>query len=89
MDLTVLEKKGDKIQIEVRGEDHTLLNLLRENSWKTGAKQASYMIKHPYLSHPKIIIKSGQYKKVLTNAAQMIIDDATSFERSLKRALKK
>lgn len=89
MDLTVLEKKGDKIQIEVRGENHTLLNLLRENSWKTGAKQASYMIKHPYLSHPKIIIKSCQYKKVLTNAAQMIIDDATSFERSLKRALKK
>ena len=89
MDLEVLEKKGDKIQIEVKGETHTLLNLLRENSWKAGAKQASYMVKHPYLSHPKIIIKSGQPKKILTNAAQMIIDDATTFEKSFRRALKK
>ena len=89
MDLEVLEKKGDKMQIEVKGENHTLLNLLRENAWKSGAKQASYMIKHPYLSQPKIIIKSGQPKKVLTNAAQMIIDDAITFEKSFKRAVKK
>jgi DNA-directed RNA polymerase subunit L len=89
MELEILSKKDDKLQIEVRGENHTLLNILRENAWKTGAKQVSYMIKHPYLSHPKIIIKSGQYKKVLTGAAQMIIDDATAFSKEFKRAVKK
>jgi DNA-directed RNA polymerase subunit L len=89
MDLEVLNQKGDKIEIEVKGESHTLLNLLRENSWKTGADQASYMIKHPYMSQPKIIIKSKHPKKVLTDAAQLIVDDATSFEKSFRRALKK
>ena len=37
MDLNVLEKKKDKIIVEVRGESHTLLNLVREKSWKAGA----------------------------------------------------
>jgi DNA-directed RNA polymerase subunit L len=89
MDLQVVEQKGDKIQIEVKGENHTLLNLIRENAWKAGADQASYMIKHPYLSTPKIIIKSKHPKKVLTDAAQIAIDDATAFEKSFRRALKK
>jgi DNA-directed RNA polymerase subunit L len=89
MELEVVGKEGDKVQIEVKGENHTLLNLLRENAWKAGAKQASYMIKHPYMSNPKIIIKSGKHKKVLTDAAQMIVDDAKAFEKAFRRAMKK
>ena len=57
MELRLLSKEENKVKIEVIGESHTLLNLLRENAWKTGAKQVSYMIRHPYLSNPEIIIK--------------------------------
>jgi len=85
MKLTVLEKKKDKWKLEVDGEDHTLLNLLRENAWKERAKQATYMIKHPYLSKPEITVIGPNPKKILADAAKRIIDDTKAFERSFKR----
>ncbi len=89
MELKVLERKKDKLKVEVMGESHTLLNLLRENAWKDKADQASYMIEHPYLSQPKIIIRAKNPKGVLVNSAQMIIDDSKTFSREFKRAMKK
>ena len=85
MKLTVLEKKKDKWKIQVDGEGHTLLNLLRENAWKKKARQASYMIKHPYLSKPEITVIGPNPKKILADAAQMIIDDAKAFRNAFKK----
>jgi DNA-directed RNA polymerase subunit L len=85
MKLTVLEKKKDKLKIGIDGEDYTLLNLLRENSWKKGAKQASYMIHHPYLSKPEITVSGPNPKKILANAAQVIIDDSKAFQSGFKK----
>jgi len=87
MQLKKLETGKEKLKLEVIGEDHTLLNLLRENSWKENADQAAYMIEHPYLSKPKIIIKSKNPKKTLIGAAQLVIDETTSFQKEFKRAL--
>ena len=89
MKLKKLEKTKDKLVVEVDGEGHTLLNLLRENSWKTGATQASYMIEHPYLSTPKIIIHSKTPVKTLASAAQMVLDDGIAFQKEFKKALKR
>ncbi len=89
MELKVLEKKKDKMKVEVIGESHTLMNLLRENAWKEKADQATYMIEHPELSQPKIIIKAKNPKKVMVDSAQMVIDDAKGFSREFKRAMKK
>ena len=88
MKLIVLEKGNDKIVLEVRGETHTFLNLLRENSWKAGSKQASYMVEHPDRSEHKLIIRGSNPKKILDNATQMAIDQAKDFEKELKRVLK-
>ena len=89
MDLNVIEKKKDKLVIEVRGESHTLMNVLREKAWEAGAKQASYMIEHPNLSQPKLIIRAKDPKKVLKAAAQLVSAEAKDFERQFSRALKK
>jgi len=89
MKLKVVENKKDKLAIEVIGESHTLLNLLRETSWKTGADQASYMIEHPYMSNPKLIIKAQNPKKVLIDAVQQVTEQANAFEKEVKRTLKK
>jgi len=89
MELRVLEKKKDKLKVEVIGESHTLLNLLRENAWKEKVDQASYMIEHPYLSQPKIIVRAKNPKRVLVNSAQIIIDDSKGFSREFKRAVRK
>jgi DNA-directed RNA polymerase subunit L len=86
--LNAVEKKKDVLKLEVDGEDHSLLNLLRENAWKKGAKQASYMIKHPYLSKPVVSVRAANPKKVLADSAQMVIDDAKAFEKEFRRASK-
>jgi len=87
--IKALEKKKEKLRIEVDGETHTLLNLLRENAWKTGAKQAAYIIKHPYLSRPEMIIRAKNPGKVLNDAIQLIINNTKEFEREFGRALKR
>jgi len=89
MQLKVTEKGKDSLKIEVAGETHTLLNLLRENAWKAGAKQASYTIQHPYLSQPEMYIIASDPKKVLSSAAQLTIDQAQDFAAAFKRALRK
>lgn len=89
MAIKVLEKKKDKFKIEVTGEGHTLLNILREKAWKTGARQSAYMIKHPYLSQPEIIIRAKNPGKVLSDAAQLVINDSREFGKEFKRALKR
>ena len=89
MEIKVLEKSSESIKIEVVGESHTLLNLLREKSWKAGAIQASYMIEHPYLSSPKIIVRAKNPKKVLADASQMVSEDAREFAREFGKAGKR
>jgi len=89
MEIKILEKTNESVKIEVIDETHTLLNLLREKSWKAGASQASYMIEHPYLSHPKITVRAKNPKKVLSDASQMIIDDAREFGKEFGKVLKK
>lgn len=89
MELVAIEKAKEKMRVEVRGESHTMLNLIRENSWKAGAKQASYIIQHPYISQPEIIIRSKNPPKTLKDAAQIAIDDAKTFQTAFSRAMKK
>jgi DNA-directed RNA polymerase subunit L len=89
MELTAIEKAKEKMRVEVRGETHTILNLIRENSWKAGARQAAYIIQHPYISQPEIIIRSKNPPKTLRDAAQIVADDAKAFSTAFKRAMKK
>jgi len=84
-----LEKRADKLKVQVRGETHTFLNLITEYAWLAKANQASYIIQHPYLSEPELIVKSSNPKKTLRDATMIIIDRAEEFQLSFKRALKK
>lgn len=89
MKLVILENKDNKMVLEVQGEDHTFLNILKECAWECGCDQASYIIEHPYLSQPKFIIRAKNPKKVLENAAQMIIEQTKEFENEFNRVLSK
>jgi len=89
MELRVLQKKPDKLRIEVEGETHTLLNLLTEYAWEAKASQASYIVQHPYLSQPELIIKSKNPKKTASNAAQILIDRSLDFRTAFGRAIKR
>ncbi|NIP40205.1 MAG: hypothetical protein GTN39_01645 [Candidatus Aenigmarchaeota archaeon] len=85
MKLRLLEKGSGKLVFEVSDETHTFLNLLRENAWKVGSEQASYVIEHPYLSEPKFIVKAKNPVKTLSDASQRVIDQAREFGKEFKR----
>ena len=85
MRLEVKENKKGKLAIEISGETHTLINLLRENAWKIGCKQASYIVEHPYLSSPKLIVMADKPKDVLLKAADMIIEDVEALQKEFSK----
>jgi DNA-directed RNA polymerase subunit L len=89
MELKVIESKPDRLSIQVAGETHTLLNILTEYAWEAKAKQATYIIDHPYLSSPELMVKSADPKKTLSDAAQIIIDRSKEFRTVFDRAAKK
>jgi len=87
--LELVSKETDKVKVRVNGEDHTLLNVLRENAWKNKADQATYTIEHPYLSEPEIIIKAKSPLKVLEDSAQELVQQTKELEKEFARTLKK
>jgi len=88
MKLTVLEEGNGKLKVRVDGETHTFLNVLTSYAWKTGAKQAGYIIKHPLLSQPELIVRGENPKKILKDAAQMLINDSKEFQKLAKATFK-
>ena len=89
MELKVLESKTDKLKVEVKGETHTLLNIVSEYAWDAGASQSSYIIEHPYLSQPKLIVRSKNPKKTMSDAAQLVADRSKEFKVAFDRVSKK
>ena len=85
MRLEVKERKKNKLVLEVSGETHTFINLLRENAWKAGCKQASYIVEHPYLSEPKIIIIGDSPKKILMEAADIILEQTDALKKEFSK----
>ena len=84
-----MERKPSKLKLNVLGETHTFLNLITEYSWLAKASQASYIIEHPYLSDPMLIVRSSDPKKTLKDAATIITNKAEEFQSGFKRALHK
>jgi DNA-directed RNA polymerase subunit L len=89
MELKVIDKKLDKLSVEVVGETHTLLNVLTEYAWEAKALQASYSIQHPYLSHPQLNVKAKNPKKTLSDAAQIVMDRSKEFKTAFDRVVKR
>ena len=89
MELKIIEKTKKKIKVEVRGETHTFLNLLSSKAWEAKAKQSSYIIEHPYLSEPKIVVYGDNPQKILLNASQLMIDELKEFSKHFNNTVKK
>jgi len=88
MKLKIVEKGKEKMKIEVGGETHTFLNLLREKAWESGCDQASYIVEHPYQSDPIVIVKAKNPIKVLSDAGTKVTDQVKEFSRHFSRLAK-
>lgn len=71
MEINILEDKKKRLVFELKGEGHTLCNVLREELWNDKAVTVSaYNISHPLVGIPTFIIETSTKdpKKALKDA---------------------
>jgi len=92
MELKVVKQSKDTILLEIGGETISFANLVTQESWKDKSTiEASHIKEHPYLSQPKVFVKSskGPAKEILEKSAESIVDQAKEFREEFKKSLKK
>ena len=79
MNIEILEETKQKLVFKLKGEDHTILNLLRQELWNDEAvKISAYRMDHPLIGTPEMTVEVTQ-----GNNPRKIIADA------IKRLTKK
>jgi len=82
MELVILSKTENELEVELKGETHTLLNLLKDFLIKDERVEvAFYDIKHVSISDPVFYIKTDGSDpiKVLKDAASKIVTQCDEF----------
>lgn len=75
MELKLLNKTKDIIEIEVQGEDETLLYPLQQKLVEDdNVEYATYIIGHPLLEQPKLVVKvtDGKPQNALKRASKAL-----------------
>ena len=89
MELNVLEETPKRMVFEVKGEGHTLCNILKSRLWENKhIKVATYSIPHPLVGIPKMIVETdGEAKprKAVSDAAEAVRKEAGEFRQELKK----
>ena len=71
MEIEVLEQSKTKLKFNIKGEDYTILNLLKEELWQDkNTKIAAYRVAHPLVGTPEMNVEvnpSSDVKKVIKN----------------------
>lgn len=83
MDLKLITKDKNSMEIEIIGEDETLLEPLKQKLLEdSNVEVATYLTGHPMLENPKIIIKvkSGKPQSAIKKAAKALANDYEEFK---------
>lgn len=91
MKLKTVAKEKNMLQMEIEGEDHTFVNVLKEELYEDkNVKSAAYMYDHPLVSNPKVIVrtKTGSPQKALQDAANRISKQAKEFKTAFSKSVK-
>ena len=88
MNLKVLEEDKNMVKVEVRGEDHSLTQLLSKIAWEEKGEAAAVK-EHPFMVEPYIIVKGSNPKKILEKSAAKIAKQCDELKEEFSKALKK
>ncbi len=90
MEINVIEQSKHKMVFEIKGEDDTFANALKDMLYNdSNVKIASYRIEHPLIGIPKFIIETkGDPKKALIDAAKKLKKEAMKFHDDFKKIAK-
>ena len=93
MDLRVIDKSDDELAIEIAGEDHTFMNVLKGALLETEGVEAATYDMNPEQSggqtDPILTIKTGEdvdALDALEAGADRVMDKATGFKESFRSA---
>ena len=89
MELRLVNKTNNRLEIEVIGENDTLLNLLKQKLLQDpSVETATYVMGHPYLDNPSFVVetKNGKPDQAVKNAAKDLRAQFDEFETLLVRA---
>ena len=85
MERNFLEDKKKRLVFEMKGEGHTLCNLLREELWNDKSVTVSaYHIAHPLVGVPKFIIETDAKKE----PKKALFDAIARLQKKNKEVLK-
>lgn len=93
MELRVVSQEKNELEIEVLGENETLLNPIKQALLADkDVEFAEYIIEHPILSVPKIYVRTKGNTKpetVLKRTIKSLVEEFNSFEDAFLAAAKK
>jgi DNA-directed RNA polymerase subunit L len=59
METKIIEDKKSKAVFEIEGLGHTFINILKNEMWNDShVKVATYAIRHPIVSKPRLIVET-------------------------------
>jgi DNA-directed RNA polymerase subunit L len=91
MELEVKTSKKNLLEFNIKGERHTLPNLLRNKLLKENdVTFVSYTLRHPQDTEAEFVLRTNkkEAKKVLLEACKQITADLKDFETKIKKAMK-
>jgi len=86
--LRVIKKDKNFLEVVLEGEEHSFPNLLRETLLEDDDVEfASYVMEHPQLGNPKLIVKTKgrSPESAIKSALKKIEKRASDFEALLKK----
>ncbi|HLD18729.1 MAG TPA: DNA-directed RNA polymerase subunit L [Candidatus Nanoarchaeia archaeon] len=90
MEAILIEESPKKLIVELQGESHTILNVLKHKLWENEKiKIATYQINHPLIGIPRLIVETdGSIKprKAVFEAAEKLKKDVDKFKASFEKA---
>lgn len=90
MELKLISKTDKTIEVEFRGEDDTVLNLLKQRLLADDkVENATYIVGHPLLDQPRlhVEVKSGKPEAVVKAAAKDLRQELDAFETQILRGI--
>jgi DNA-directed RNA polymerase subunit L len=91
MELNFIDDKKNRVVVEVKGEDHTFCNLLKEELWNDNStKAAAYRIDHPLVRVPNLLVETtgDAARTVMKRACTRVNNQISKFKDSAKKILK-
>ncbi len=89
MEVKIMEEDKKKMIFEIKGETHTLTNLLEKELWKDeDVKAAGYHIAHPLIGNPRMIVETTTKKtprEAVEDAMKRLKKQNLDFQKSFKK----